>query len=104
MDHQTLEAYDRLTDKYLDRQESFTHCYFSELEFLLKDFPQSGTNVLDIGCGSGKFIEHFNNLGLKATGIEPIIKMIEQVEKRYPNRSDWVLLGSLPDSQPVITS
>ncbi|MCG6150279.1 methyltransferase domain-containing protein [Leptospira levettii] len=96
MDKQTIDAYDRLTDEYFVRQERFTHRYLSELEFLLKDNPLSETNVLDIGCGTGKFIEHFNNLGLKATGIEPSTKMIEQVAKRYPNRSTWIQMGSLP--------
>lgn len=96
MDKQTIDAFDRLTDEYFVRQERFTHSYLSELEFLLKDNPLSETNVLDIGCGSGKFIEHFNNLGLKATGIEPSTKMIEQVAKRYPNRSAWIQMGSLP--------
>ncbi|MCW7467667.1 hypothetical protein [Leptospira levettii] len=49
MDKQTIDAYDHLTDTYFERQERFHHSYISEIEYLLKDFRQPGTNFLDIG-------------------------------------------------------
>ena len=36
-----------------------------------------GEKVLEIGCGTGRYIEYFNELGLIATGIEPMDELIK---------------------------
>jgi SAM-dependent methyltransferase len=94
MDKQTLETYDRLTDKYFNRQEVFNHSYLSEINFLLKDLVQP--SVLDIGTGSGKFVELLQGQGYQAVGIEPSGQMLEIVSERFPNRAKNLKAGSLP--------
>ncbi|TGL17400.1 hypothetical protein EHQ47_19605 [Leptospira bourretii] len=69
MDKQTIDAYDRPTDTYFDRQERFHHSYISEIEFYLKESGVTHANVLDIGTGSGKFVEQLNSNGWNAIRI-----------------------------------
>ena len=46
---------------------------------------ESGDSVLDVGCGVGHLIDHFNNIGLEVeyTGIDTNRYAIEQAQKIY---------------------
>ena len=46
---------------------------------------ESGDSVLDVGCGVGHLIDHFNNIGLEVqyTGVDTNRYAIEQAQKIY---------------------
>ena len=43
-----------------------------------------GSRILDIGCGQGDTVNHLNELGLKAEGIEMNLSDIQIAKERYP--------------------
>jgi arsenite methyltransferase len=43
----------------------------------LADLP-AGARVLDVGCGAGATLDYLAGLGLRATGIDPSAKLLEQ--------------------------
>ena len=49
-----------------------------EFSILLKLFtPKAGQSLLDVGCGTGYFSQHFQQLGLHVTGLDPDSAMID---------------------------
>ncbi|GMR16336.1 MAG: hypothetical protein BMS9Abin31_0665 [Gammaproteobacteria bacterium] len=49
-----------------------------EFSTLLKLFsPERGQSLLDIGCGTGYFSQHFQQIGLQVAGLDPDPAMIE---------------------------
>ena len=49
---------------------------------------ESGDSVLDVGCGVGHLIDHFNNIGLEVeyTGLDTNRYAIEQAQKIYDDK------------------
>jgi SAM-dependent methyltransferase len=63
-------------------------------------FPEglTGTRALDIGCGTGDFVDLLNSKGAVVTGFDISPAVIEQAKVRFSGRSSINLLcGSLPD-------
>lgn len=58
------------------------------LDFLLPCLP--GTRILDIGCGTGRSLEHFLQKGLDATGLDPSPYMLDQALARLGTRARLV--------------
>ncbi len=54
-----------------------------------------GTRVLDVGCGSGLFLEMLEESGKKALGLEPNEKLISLARSRNPRLN--IVQGSLED-------
>ncbi len=52
--------------------------------------PKKGTNVLDMGCGSGRFSRFLNNYGLKVTGIDISPGVIKKATISSPSEIDFV--------------
>ena len=50
---------------------------------------ESGDSVLDVGCGVGHLIDHFNNIGLEVeyTGLDTNRFAIEQAQKIYDDKT-----------------
>jgi ubiquinone/menaquinone biosynthesis C-methylase UbiE len=48
---------------------------------------QSGARVLDVGCGTGEYVRRANELGFKASGVEPAAAMREVAIKNNPGAS-----------------
>ncbi len=49
----------------------------------LADLP-AGARVLDVGCGAGATLDYLAGLGLRAMGIDPSAKLLEQGNGRSP--------------------
>lgn len=43
-----------------------------------------GSRILDIGCGEGDTVNHLNNMGLKAEGIEMNLSKISTAKEKFP--------------------
>jgi SAM-dependent methyltransferase len=41
-----------------------------------------GARVLDVGCGSGELLEHLQDLGVRASGVDPAARMVELARAR----------------------
>jgi len=51
-------------------------------DLICQESPES---VLDVGCGKGQDSKHIMELGVRYTGVDPIISNIEYARKRYPD-------------------
>ena len=45
---------------------------------------KKGDRILDIGCGEGDTVAHFNALGMDAEGIDMSLKMITAAKEKHP--------------------
>lgn len=54
-----------------------------------------GKTVLDFGCGAGRWVEYFRNLGAKYVGIDISDEMIALSKSRYPDIPFDTLKGSI---------
>lgn len=60
-----------------------------EQELLLRVWsPRSPQRVLEVGCGTGLFLEWFARLGHQTTGIDASAPMLELARRRLPERVD----------------
>ena len=46
---------------------------------------KEGSRILDIGCGEGDSVHHFNEMGLKAEGIDMNLSGINNAKEKYPD-------------------
>ena len=56
-----------------------------------------GMKVLDIGCGSGRDIQHLLREGIDAYGVDPSDEMLLVAIKKYPHLKDRITKGGLPN-------
>jgi 2-polyprenyl-3-methyl-5-hydroxy-6-metoxy-1,4-benzoquinol methylase len=54
--------------------------------------PPKDSHVLDVGCGSGEFVQVMKSIGYKAIGLEPNKKLSEIIRKKF---NVTVLTGTL---------
>src|SRR4030042_4008491 len=80
--------------KYVNKDEDWYKTdfgkYASELEDkLMLDLlkPEPGHILLDIGCGTGRHLLLFKNLGLSPTGVDPSPLMLEKAKKKIDEKS-----------------
>ena len=45
---------------------------------------QPSSNVVDLGAGTGKFLPYLQQLGVQLTAVEPVAKMLAQLQQQYP--------------------
>ena len=46
---------------------------------------KTGSRILDMGCGEGDTVNHLNEMGLKAEGIDINLAKIDAAKKKYPD-------------------
>ena len=44
--------------------------------------PQAGEQVLEIGCGTGRYLQWFAEMGLEATGVDKSVEMVQVAQQR----------------------
>lgn len=89
---QVVAMNDRIYKQSPDKLRSKEREERLEIDKVIVKCLQDGTisNVLDVGCGSGVFTEHFVRQGLKAVGIDLNQDMIDAAKKFVPE-SDFLL-------------
>jgi ubiquinone/menaquinone biosynthesis C-methylase UbiE len=78
------DTYDHHYDHHRGRNY---HTHISNT--MMRALPEGG-NLLDIGCGTGLFVEKYRERGGTATGLDISRKMIEQARKRC-NESEFAV-------------
>jgi SAM-dependent methyltransferase len=67
----SLEDYDEVYMQYLENNVADEKNFQSVLTWIGKHVDVSQVRVLDVGCGSGKFVRYLRSKSIDATGIEP---------------------------------
>lgn len=91
-----------LEDHIADRKN-----YTSLLQWMGRFADLKAGKVLDIGCGTGKWVRFLRRAGLDAAGIEPAKALYDQylaTEPCYRNTSAETLVANGEGGYPVITS
>jgi ubiquinone/menaquinone biosynthesis C-methylase UbiE len=50
-----------------------------------------GERVLEIGCGTGRNMDYLSDLGLKATGVEPVEELIKKARQKSTINNDQLI-------------
>ncbi len=58
------------------------------LGWLVSAWPRRGRGILDIGCGTGSFLQMFHQLGFDGTGIDSSPVMIDAARERLGQKAD----------------
>ncbi|AMK09980.1 MAG: class I SAM-dependent methyltransferase [Pseudodesulfovibrio sp.] len=58
------------------------------LQDVLAGWPRRKHKLLEIGCGTGLFLDHLYQMGLDVTGIDNSPEMIMAARKRFGNRAE----------------
>ncbi|PJZ24498.1 SAM-dependent methyltransferase [Leptospira hartskeerlii] len=78
-----MKLYSELAEYYFDIEKN-ARKFEMETQFIDRLFRKHRVrNILDLGCGTGEHVTHFQSLGYKSRGIDSSIKMIEVAKKRY---------------------
>lgn len=85
----TLNSYDIHALEYATNVEHLHHK--EEIQRFLQEIPSQKANVIDIGCGSGRDVKIFSDLGADAIGIDFSSKMIEIARETAPSSSFYVM-------------
>lgn len=68
-------------------------------EIFIKKFIKAGDNVLDVGCGYGRFYDAIKAQGATYTGIDFSIEMIQLARSKHPGGEftmfDWANVSDL---------
>lgn len=87
---QTKDIYDEVAEKYASvRNEPWP-----EMDFLFGKFLRKEDNILDMGCGNGRFYKSFLENGVVYTGIDNSKNLIEIAKKTYPE-GNFILASAL---------
>jgi len=77
------EHYDTIADVYdhhYDQRRG--RCYHTHISTYIMSALPKGGKLLDIGCGTGLFVERYIEAGGRAIGLDISRKMIEQAQRR----------------------
>lgn len=58
------------------------------LQAVLAGWPRRGRKLLEIGCGTGLFLEHLYQMGFDVSGIDSSPDMIMAARQRFGNRAE----------------
>lgn len=93
MDDQTAKFYAHNVSDVISRYDAIDSPiskYFSLA------FPKPASQILDVGCGSGRDLRALLGAGYNAFGIEPVEELRRAAIQRYPSLSSCLWSGVLP--------
>lgn len=79
---------------YIEKDKKWAVFTSNILKDLLVDLPKSGS-VLDVGCGYGRDVNTFLELGYNAFGIDDSRAMVEMAKKNYGDHFQQLSLQDL---------
>jgi SAM-dependent methyltransferase len=84
-----MEFAEDVSQRYDDWYESAWGRYADVAEKRLFDrlaHPRSGETVLDVGCGTGRYLRWLHDRGLRATGVDVSLNMVTAARLRLTDR------------------
>ncbi len=75
----TKEDYNLIAEDFSRTREKI----WEEIKFLFDDYLIEGDRILDLGCGTGRFVELFKNRNVDYIGADISEKLIEIAKKKY---------------------
>ena len=88
-----IEDFETVYLQYFDTNETDDRNFKSLLNWLNKEFAFDKKNVIDIGCGSGKFVKYLLKNTINSYGIEPSKPLYD----KYLAKSDKFYNSSIKD-------
>jgi ubiquinone/menaquinone biosynthesis C-methylase UbiE len=88
-DKEITQNYERW---FLTREGMYTDDKEKELLINSMRFKR-GERVLEIGCGTGRNVEYFADLGLEAVGVEPMEYLVKLARQKSTLRNDQIIQG-----------
>ncbi len=79
MAQETRNSYDHMAREFSDSRARF----WDELAFLAEEIT-SGENVVDIGCGNGRFLPLVTMRGADYTGIDYSEGLVAEAQRKFP--------------------
>ena len=73
----SFEYYDKNPDKFYG---DTVHVDMGEFYQAFLPFVRDGGKILDVGCGSGRDLQKFKNLGYEPVGIDASIEMVKKAK------------------------
>ena len=92
--NRTVKLYNDKADGFIVRYDKAD---MSTLHKLLLAQLRSGTDVLDIGFGSGRDLAFLLNYGFNIWGVDPAENVVKHARKKFADIWKHFALGSLPD-------
>ena len=92
MDYQTGKFYSHNVSDVISRYDAIDSPiskYFSLA------FPKPASQILDVGCGTGRDLRALLAAGYNAFGIEPVEELRQAAIQRYPSLSGCLRSGAL---------
>ncbi|MCW1930217.1 MAG: methyltransferase domain-containing protein [Candidatus Kerfeldbacteria bacterium] len=80
----TIEGVQNAYNAIAEHFSQTRYAPWKSVDDLLDAYVQSGENVVDIGCGNGRFVESFRLRGIHYTGTDLSPELLAQAEKKYP--------------------
>lgn len=80
--HQDYYSTPERVEAYIEKDRPWITSTTQVLKNMLCDLPSSGS-VLDVGCGYGRDVKTFQELGYQAIGVDASGAMIEVARKNY---------------------
>ena len=102
----SLEDYDKVYRQYLEVNVADENNFHSVLKWIGKYVDVSRMKVLDVGCGSGKFVQYLRSKSIDAAGIEPSKAFYDNYlsgEKFFQNKMVESLATEVGMSWTVVT-
>ena len=90
----TIDTYEQRSSDFI---EAYDHADMSDFYRLLDRELSQGSDILDIGFGSGRDIYYLKEKGFNIWGVDPSNKFVSNAKKRFPNISDHFFTGRLPE-------
>jgi SAM-dependent methyltransferase len=92
-DDRTISYYSTKASELADKYSRTDDLYSK----LFVKFLSPGSNILDIGCGSGRDMSNLGKSGFIVSGADSSKEMISAAVTRYPELRDKIVLSGLPD-------
>jgi ubiquinone/menaquinone biosynthesis C-methylase UbiE len=86
-DKEITQNYERW---FLTREGMYTDDKEKELLINAMRFKR-GERVLEIGCGTGRNVEYFTDLGLDATGVEPVDELVKIARQKSSIKKEQII-------------
>lgn len=67
---------------------------WGEIRFLFSDYIKKGDNVLDLGCGNGRYYNIIKEKGAEYLGVDNSVELIKIAQQKYPE-ADFMAMDAL---------